>query len=208
MRIWNASSHPLWCSYLSSWKRAFNAGRQIIVISSKFSNFSFQHCHLKLAPCNSKEKGCAFLLSLSEELICSQIDTKKRCWPQKEQRESAQGVEARRTPQHGNCGKMPNLIRDGGNENPHRVWWPASSTSCILPTHQRGSGVHSQLNHGLPQHWVEFPAWELLCKAHCLTTSWLKVEWSSLPGKCCVKHIAWPPVDSRLSGVPCLEGIV
>ena len=42
------------------------------------------------------------------------------------------------------------------------------------------------LDHKLPQGWVKFPTWKVMCKAHCFITGYL----------------------SRLSGVPSLEGSV
>ena len=96
------------------------------------------------------------------------------------------------------------------------------------------------------QGWVEFLVWKVLCYAGllftwmlggvpclegavlCWVTVYLNVGWSSLPGRCCVKHYAgslctWSKQflcnegkaqvqkhiardTSRLSGAPCLEG--
>ncbi len=57
---------------------------------------------------------------------------------------------------------------------------------------------------------MEFPAWKVLCKAHCLITCYLKVEWSSQPGRYwCFAHCADLPhkyaTCEHLSFLPTLK---
>ena len=71
-----------------------------------------------------------------------------------------------------------------------QTWLLVTSRLSGVPCLE-GTVWSALLDHQLPQGWVEFPAWKVVCKSHCLIfiTSYLKAKWSSLPGKYCVKHM-------------------